>query len=57
MTTPDERTRALQQARDLLIELAYGNRQLVRRALRDEAVTILRHFPYSEALPPANRER
>lgn len=50
MTTPDERARSLRRARDLLMELAYGHKRLVRQELRSEARVILRHYPQEDTV-------
>lgn len=45
LTTPDERTRALLRARDLLIELSLAESAGQLSTLRDKAATVLRHYP------------
>jgi hypothetical protein len=52
MTTPDERARSLRRVRDLLMELAYGHKRLVRQELRNEARVILRHYPHEDTVSP-----
>lgn len=45
MTIPSERTRAVQYGRDFLIRLAGRGIKRVPRAVREEALRILRHYP------------
>lgn len=47
MTLPDERYRAVMQARKFLLDLAYNRQDYPRLPIhvRREAVAILRHFP------------
>jgi len=46
MTTPDERTRAVMQARQFLQELAWSAAEAsIPEPVRREAVRLLRHFP------------
>ena len=45
MTLPDERYRAVKYAQDLLSRLAGGQYARVPKAVRDEARSILRHYP------------
>lgn len=56
MTTPDERTRAVLEARALLQALAHGELATkVPRAVSAEAVRLLRHFPTPTDLWIAHR--
>jgi hypothetical protein len=64
MTLPDERYRAVQQAQQFLVRLAGGQYARVPRAVRDEARSILRHYPstwdmvrVSAAAPEVFQER
>lgn len=51
MTTPDERLRAIVQAREFLEDLCNGSRaETVPEAVRREARRVLRHFPRDEVL-------
>ena len=45
MTLPDERYRAVKFAQDFLSRLAGGEYPRVPKAVRDEARSILRHYP------------
>ena len=45
MTLPDERYRAVKYAGDFLSRLAGGQYARVPKAVRDEARSILRHYP------------
>ena len=45
MTLPDERYRAVKYAQDFLSRLAGGEYLRVPKAVRDEARSILRHYP------------
>lgn len=45
LTMPDERTRALLRARDLMIELSLAESPEQLLTLRDKAVSVLRHYP------------
>jgi hypothetical protein len=56
MTMPKERTRAVLQTRDLLLELAdsTANSEIPSR-IRDEAACLLRHFPGSGDMAIASR--
>lgn len=45
MTLPDERYRAVRWAEQFLLRLAGGDIRRVPRAVRDEARSILRHYP------------
>jgi hypothetical protein len=45
MTLPDERYRAVKYAGDFLSRLAGGEYPRVPKAVRDEARSILRHYP------------
>jgi hypothetical protein len=45
MTLPDERYRAVKYAQDFLSRLAGGQYARVPKAVRDEARSILRHYP------------
>jgi len=45
MTLPDERYRAVKWAEQFLIKLSSGEIKRVPRAVRDEARSILRHYP------------
>ena len=45
MTMPDERTRALICARELLLELSLHPERLHARQLRERARHVLRHYP------------
>jgi hypothetical protein len=45
MTLPDERYRAVKYAGDFLSRLAGGEYLRVPKAVRDEARSILRHYP------------
>jgi len=47
MTLPDERYRAVKYAQDFLSRLAGGQYARVPKAVRDEARSILRHYPSS----------
>ncbi len=42
---PNERTRALLRARELMIELSLAERPEQLPTFRDKAVTVLRHYP------------
>jgi hypothetical protein len=51
MTTPDERTRAVQHTRDFLQELMDSGRTPgVPDAVREQARRLLRHYPRGEDL-------
>jgi len=52
MTTPTERTRAVQSARKFLLNLAVhrGGIKRVPKAVRAEAMRILRHYPFTSDL-------
>ena len=45
MTLPDERYRAVKSAQQFLARLAGGEYPRVPKAVRDEARSILRHYP------------
>ena len=45
MTLPDERYRAVQHAQQFLARLAGGEYPRVPKAVREEARSILRHYP------------
>jgi hypothetical protein len=45
MTMPDERSRAILQAREFLVRLAHGGVRSVPSHVRNEALRLLRHFP------------
>lgn len=45
MTTPEERTRAVMRTRALLTDLSRGTAQRETDALRELAMTLLRHYP------------
>jgi hypothetical protein len=45
MTLPDERYRAVKWAEQFLLRLAGGDIRRVPKAVRDEARSILRHYP------------
>ena len=45
MTLPDERYRAVRWAEQFLLRLAGGDIRRVPKAVRDEARSILRHYP------------
>ena len=45
MTLPDERYRAVKYAQQFLARLAGGDYPRVPKAVRDEARSILRHYP------------
>jgi hypothetical protein len=45
MTLPDERYRSVKYAQDFLSRLAGGQYARVPKAVRDEARSILRHYP------------
>ena len=45
MTLPDERYRAVQYAQQFLARLAGGDYPRVPKAVREEARSILRHYP------------
>jgi hypothetical protein len=45
MTLPDERYRAVKYAQDFLSRLAGGEYPRTPKAVRDEARSILRHYP------------
>jgi hypothetical protein len=47
MTLPDERYRAVKWAESFLLRLAGGQIARVPKAVRDEARSILRHYPNS----------
>ncbi len=47
MTLPDERYRAVKWAEDFLKRLAGGAIHRVPKAVRDEARSVLRHYPSS----------
>jgi hypothetical protein len=64
MTLPDERYRAVKYAQDFLSRLAGGQYARVPKAVRDEARSILRHYPNAwdmdraaEAAPEVFQER
>ena len=64
MTLPDERYRAVKWATQFLSRLAGGEYPRVPKAVRDEARSILRHYPSSwdmtraaEAAPDVFQER
>ena len=56
MTLPDERYRAVKYAGDFLSRLAGGEYPRVPKAVRDEARSILRHYPNSWDMQTAARE-
>jgi hypothetical protein len=45
MTTPDERTRALLRARQLLLDLPRANPTASIEQFRVQAIGVLRHYP------------
>ncbi|WP_152976984.1 BPSL0761 family protein [Burkholderia pseudomallei] len=45
MTTPDERTRALLRARELLLDIAHAPATAEVCHLRERAKAVLRHYP------------
>jgi hypothetical protein len=54
MTLPDERRRAVQRARELLYNLTVASKTPgVPPTVRQEALSILRHFPSDLYLPVA----
>lgn len=56
MTLPDERTRAVQYARRLLLDLLYPKKTpRVPKAVRIRARDVLRHFPWDWDLTNASR--
>jgi hypothetical protein len=55
MTLPDERYRAVKWAESFLQRLAGGEYPRVPKAVRDEARSILRHYPSSWDLDRAAR--
>lgn len=64
MTLPDERYRAVRWAEQFLIGLASGQTKRVPKAVREEARSILRHYPgtwdmnrAAEAVPEVFQER
>ena len=64
MTLPDERYRAVRYAEQFLVRLAGGEYPRVPKAVREEARSILRHYPGSwdmtraaEAAPEVFQER
>ena len=64
MTLPDERYRAVQYAQQFLARLAGGDYPRVPKAVREEARSILRHYPLwydmqraAQAAPEVFQER
>ena len=55
MTLPDERYRAVKNAQQFLARLAGGDYPRVPKAVREEARSILRHYPLSWDLDRAAR--
>ena len=55
MTLPDERYRAVKSAQQFLARLAGGDLPRVPKAVRDEARSILRHYPLDWDLQRAAR--
>ena len=55
MTLPDERYRAVKNAQQFLARLAGGDLPRVPKAVRDEARSILRHYPLDWDLQRAAR--
>jgi hypothetical protein len=55
MTLPDERYRAVKYAQDFLSRLAGGQYARVPKAVRDEARSILRHYPNAWDMDRASR--
>ena len=55
MTLPDERYRAVKNAQQFLARLAGGELPRVPKAVRDEARSILRHYPLDWDLQRAAR--
>ena len=55
MTLPDERYRAVKSAAEFLQRLAGGEYPRVPRAVREEARSILRHYPSSWDLDQIER--
>jgi len=55
MTLPDERYRAVKYAQDFLSRLAGGQIARVPKAVRDEARSILRHYPSTWDMDRASR--
>lgn len=45
MTLPDERYRAVERTREFLNRLAGGHYARVPKAVRQEALSLLRHYP------------
>ncbi len=45
MTLPDERYRAIEQTQQFMIRLAAGDYARVPRQVREEARSLLRHYP------------
>jgi len=55
MTLPDERYRAVRSAEEFLQDMAAGRIQRVPRAVREQARSILRHYPNKWDLDMAAR--
>jgi hypothetical protein len=55
MTLPDERYRSVKYAQEFLSRLAGGEYPRVPKAVRDEARSILRHYPSSWDMDRASR--
>jgi hypothetical protein len=55
MTLPDERYRAVKYAGEFLSRLAGGEYPRVPKAVRDEARSILRHYPSTWDMDRASR--
>jgi hypothetical protein len=56
MTLPDERYRAVKYAGEFLSRLAGGEYPRMPKAVRDEARSILRHYPNSWDMQTAARD-
>lgn len=56
MTLPDERYRAVKSAAEFLSRLAGGEYLRVPKAVREEARSILRHYPNNWDMQRAARE-
>jgi len=56
MTLPDERYRSVQRTEDFLQRLAGGQIARVPKAVRQEALALLRHYPGKWDLDRAARE-
>ena len=55
MTLPDERYRAVQRTEQFLIALAAGEYKRIPKAVREEARSLLRHYPSSWDLQQLER--